>query len=227
MGDVSIIARRLSDQHVQYGWSGNGGYFKTVGLRLLHWYNDPNAVEYLFGLGQLRHLWEPHSETTDFIFRTEPDGTPHWVGTSERSIFSRIAFIVYGYFYDTDHTWYYVKPGPFRIKLPATLVAANLDENGFEFSFLEKVDHRILDELFSERYASCLEHSGYDQEALQKAHDALSREKYPLEDLWDHYIPIFKCFDDWVVVRPDDNGDAIREILLRPKTDVHTETIFW
>jgi len=31
MGDISIIARRLSDRYVQYGWSGNGGYFKTVG----------------------------------------------------------------------------------------------------------------------------------------------------------------------------------------------------
>lgn len=35
MGDISIIARRLKDGHVQYGWSGNGGYFKMVGIRLL------------------------------------------------------------------------------------------------------------------------------------------------------------------------------------------------
>lgn len=33
MGDVSIIARRLPDGHVQYGWSGNGGYFKVVARR--------------------------------------------------------------------------------------------------------------------------------------------------------------------------------------------------
>lgn len=40
MGDVSIIARRLADGYVQYGWSGNGGYFKSVGARLLLWYQD-------------------------------------------------------------------------------------------------------------------------------------------------------------------------------------------
>ena len=34
MGDISIIARRLEDGHVQYGWSGNGGYYKVVGNRL-------------------------------------------------------------------------------------------------------------------------------------------------------------------------------------------------
>lgn len=34
MGDVSIIARRLEDGHVQYGWSGNGGYYKVVILMI-------------------------------------------------------------------------------------------------------------------------------------------------------------------------------------------------
>ena len=50
MGDISIIARRLSDGHVQYGWSGNGGYFRNTGARLLTWYQDPEDVEYLFEL---------------------------------------------------------------------------------------------------------------------------------------------------------------------------------
>lgn len=38
--------------YVQYGWSGNGGYFRVVGLRLLVWYKAPEDVEYLFRLGQ-------------------------------------------------------------------------------------------------------------------------------------------------------------------------------
>ncbi len=62
MGDISIIARRLTDGHVQYGWSGNGGYFRNVGVRLLAWYDDPEMVEYLFGLGQLSELGQPGSE---------------------------------------------------------------------------------------------------------------------------------------------------------------------
>ena len=36
MGDVSIIARRLEDGHVQYGWSGNGGYYKVVEIGRAH-----------------------------------------------------------------------------------------------------------------------------------------------------------------------------------------------
>ena len=46
MGDISVIARRLKDGHVQYDWSGNGGYCANTGLRLLAWYNDPVQVEY-------------------------------------------------------------------------------------------------------------------------------------------------------------------------------------
>ena len=48
MGDASIIARLLANGHVQYGWSGNGGYFSMVGIRLLLWYQEPKNVEYLF-----------------------------------------------------------------------------------------------------------------------------------------------------------------------------------
>ena len=62
MGDISIIARRLEGgKRVQYGWSGNGGYYRSVGAILLDWYDDPQKVEYLFSLGQLRHIGKPGS----------------------------------------------------------------------------------------------------------------------------------------------------------------------
>ena len=48
MGNISIMARRFSDGHVQYGWSGNGGYFSFTGAHLLQWYQNSDAVEYLF-----------------------------------------------------------------------------------------------------------------------------------------------------------------------------------
>ena len=51
MGDISVFGRRLKDGHVQYGWCGNGGYFSSVGSKLLDWYSNPDEVEYLFSLG--------------------------------------------------------------------------------------------------------------------------------------------------------------------------------
>lgn len=228
MGNVSIIARRLSDKYVQYGWSGNGGYFKTVGARLLTWYDSPDMVEYLFGLGQLRHLWKPHSEENESVaIRTVQDGLPHWADSSEQWIFSKIAFVDHGYFYDTDQTWYYVVPGPFRIKMPLTLVMENLDDSDFEFAFLEQADHQVLDEIFSERHADHLEHCGLSREELHRLHETLAGEDDPLYRLREGHKSIFNCFDDWVVIRPDESGRKIGELILRPKTEQHTETIFW
>ena len=117
MGDISIIARRLEDGHVQYGWSGNGGYYKVVGVRLLLWYLEPEDVEYLFGLGQTALIGKRGSEYGGYRWIETHDltGEPFWLDYSERSIFSRIVFIDYGYFYDLDHKWYYIIPGPIRM----------------------------------------------------------------------------------------------------------------
>lgn len=228
MGDVSVIARRLSGQYVQYGWSGNGGYFKTVGARLLEWYDTPDMVEYLFGLGQLRHLWEPHSEDDLSVeIRTMPYGMPHWVSPSERWIFSKIAFIDYGYFYDSDQTWYYVKPGPFRLKLPLALVEENLDDEALEFSFLEKVEHLVLEEIFSGRYTECLRNSGVGAEELRNIRESLLQEDGPLCQLWDRHRSVFQCFDDWILIRSDESGKNVGDIILRAKEDPHKETVFW
>ena len=126
MGDTSIIARRLKNGHVQYGWSGNGGYFKNVGNRLLWWYQSPKDVEYLFSLGETALIGQIGSENGGYgWFDTHsPTGEPFSIGNTEREIFSELAFIDYGYFYDIDHRWYYVIPGPFRIKIPLQLLSA-------------------------------------------------------------------------------------------------------
>lgn len=52
MGDTSAIARRLKDGTVEFGRSGDGGYFRNTGARLLKWYQGPEAVNYLFDLGR-------------------------------------------------------------------------------------------------------------------------------------------------------------------------------
>lgn len=146
MGDTSVMARRLADGHVQYGWSGNGGYFRVVGLRLLVWYKAPEDVEYLFRLGQTSFIGKKGSEKGGFGWMETHSltGEPCWLDQTERMIFSKMAFADYGYFYDTDQKWYYIIPGPFRIKMPLELVYNNLDEDDFEFDFLEEIQDTVL-----------------------------------------------------------------------------------
>lgn len=234
MGDVSIIARRLSDKYIQYGWSGNGGYFRNTGNTLLCCYDDPNSVEYLFGLGQVSSLWEPHSEETGRVFRTRPTGKAHWVGDSERWMFSKIAFIDYGYFYDSDNTWYYVMPGPFRIKMPLALVAQNLsEESGYEFEFLTDVEHMVIDQIVNhwyktdEGFRAYLLKKGYDEARIKELAERLAAEKHPVYRLFDWYKPIFEYFDDWIVVRATEGCREVKEIIMRKKERPHVETVFW
>ena len=59
MGDVSIIARRLSDEYVQYGWCGNGGVFSSRGTRLWEDYNSPEMVEYSKSRLSFQSAWLP------------------------------------------------------------------------------------------------------------------------------------------------------------------------
>lgn len=40
--------------------------------------------------------------------------------------------------------WYYIVPGSFRIKIHTKLIEENLDEAGYEFNFLRKVEDKIL-----------------------------------------------------------------------------------
>ena len=92
MGDTSVMARRLADGHVQYGWSGNGGYFRVVGLRLLVWYKAPEDVEYLFRLGQTSFIGKKGSEKGGFGWMETHSltGEPCWLDQTERMIFSKM-----------------------------------------------------------------------------------------------------------------------------------------
>ena len=232
MGDISIIARRLPDGHVQYGCSGNGGYFKNVGSRLLRWYNNPDKIEYLFSLGGLSILGAPGSENGGYgLFETNRrTGTPHDLGTTERDIFSKIAFIDYGYFYDLDQTWYYVIPGPFRIKLPLQLVKNHLDENDYEFEYLIEIQRNLITYIFQDYLAEVpelqeiLKQNSYNADEILKE---LLCKDYPIYAFYEKYKNLFCYFDDWVLVSTNKECTEITGFKMQKKTETHIETIEW
>ncbi len=228
MGDISIIARRLADGHVQYGWSGNGGYFRSVGLRLLAWYDDPEMVEYLFGLGQLSTLGQPGSGQGGSSVLT---GRPHYLGTTEREIFSRIAFIDYGYFYDTDRRWYYVKPGPFCIKIPLmNIYHATNGGKEREYEYLREIQREIVRYMFGdyaagdEAFAVLLEENQINPGEIIAE---LEKSYIPLYDLYDRYGKVYSYFDDWILAVAEDDDRKIVRYVIKPETEKHIETIKW
>lgn len=234
MGDISIIARRLSDGHVQYGWSGNGGYFSNVGVRLLMWYQEPENVEYLFELGQTCLIGKVGSERGGFRLMEShsPTGEAFWLGNTERQIFSKIAFIDYGYFYDLDCKWYYIIPGPFRVKIPLELIAHHIDdERGSEFNYLFHVQERILNYIFNEYidldsdFKILLDES--DLEAKIVLDTIYQKGQHVLYYLYDEYKTVYEYFDDWIVVKANSDYTEIQEIVIKKKGNKHIETCEW
>lgn len=230
MGDVSIIARRISENSVQYGWSGNGGYYCMTGAMLNTHYQSKERVEYLFHLGQLYSVGMPGSEKGGYsLFQTHGiTGKPHFMGTSETEIFSEIAFVDYGYFYDLDEKWYYVVPGPFRIKIPLELVANNLNSNDYETDFIQDVSKSIIWYILK-GYAAHDEqfHAILDQYDTYMLQSRLLYCDFPIHMLQDEYYPIYNYFDNWVVIQADDEYKNITGIQMHPRSKEHIETIYW
>ena len=227
MGDISIIARRRRDGNgVQYGRCGNGGSYSVVGSRLLAWYKDPEKVEYLFGLGQLKRLGKPYSECGGMpgILTHQRICEPHWLGGSEREIFDRISFAAYGYFYDTDDRWYYVIPGPFRIKIPLEYIARHVnvydEEDDAVCDIRKQVAVYILQDCY-ERDPGLKElvvrAYGQDITIMRKA--VLADADDPLYHLWENYREIYAYFDDWIVVQTTDDMREINGMIVRKRQE--------
>lgn len=195
-------------------------------------------MEYLFELGETARIGKPGSEKGDFDwFEThELRGVPFDLAKSERMIFSQIAFVDYGYFFDSDNTWYYVDPGPFSLKIPLEHIAEHLDENYYEFEYLKKVERRLVSYIFGEYLESNDDFRDYLNETVPpgraslktkvaRIKKAILAEEHPIyEGLYENYERIFDYFDDWVVVVPAKRGVRFK---LRKKSDGHVETINW
>lgn len=221
MGDVSVMARRLPDGRIEYGWSGNGGYFRSVGKMILLYDTDELADD-LFCLGQLSDVGFLHSEhgLLPEYMRNNPIGSPMYHGDSERCMFDRIVCIDYGYFRELDGEWYSVRPGPFCIKMPLHLVKNNLDDRGFEYDFSQEIEAKIMDYMLTnfvadyEDFQICLSDAEITPEHI---HKQLLGSDYPLYALCKHYSNVADFFDDWIAVDCDEDYQDITSIHLRKK----------
>ena len=248
MGEISIIARRLQDGHVQFGWSGDGGSFQHVGRKLLDWYNTPDMVEYLFGLGQLERLVNPLTdEYQHWWYHTEPTGEPHYLGSSEDDIFSQIINVEYAYFYDTDGQWYYIYPGVFCIKVPLEDVSKYLGATGKERErdLFRKLEAQILRTiadgwyLNDEEFSELADRKGFDREQALRLYDKILYTenlssgdgdykywRFPGDFFYDNFW-LLEFLDRWVVVQNAGDGTEPGRMIMRGRRESREETIDW
>ena len=239
MGDISIIARRLSDKYVQYGWSGNGGYPGTVGACLWIHYNTPDMVEYLFGLGQLRSLSSPGSDHSSQFFRTKPTGQSHWVGNGELDIYSKIAFVDHVYLYDSDERWYYIAPIIARIKIPLNIVLNHTNKSGIlnqNFRlYLERAAFKTIQQWYDEnqQFREYASEVGCDHRKITELRQRLEQSETDCSIYGDIGLvaslsKLYRYFYPWAVAKIDGSRERIEKIIFRPQNAiVHLETIEW
>lgn len=189
-------------------------------------------VEYLFGLGQLGLIGAPGSEKGGFSWMKTHDltGKPHYLGTSEDEIFSKIAFVDYGYLYDVDNKWYYIVPHYFNIKMPLQLVENHLDERYYEFDFVQKLGCEILEYILGQYreenldFKNLLEEKGYCASALL---EEFKDKDFILDRFCDKYRTIAGYFDDWIVVEANEDCTEVVGFKLKKCTEEHIETYKW
>lgn len=245
MADISIIARRLPDGRVQYGWSGNGGYCRTVGRTLLTYYNTPEMVEYLFGLGQVSVLARPLNGEYEYneTWHTTPTGKPHYWTDSEQRIYEKL-FVDYAYFYDIDQKWYYIDSGAYNVKIPLETVWGYLERTGerSEGSFIWKIQTRIFAYIAGDLYEQDEEFRTLasqhrfapdqilsDTAKVLAADDVGGTEYRILEKLYSLFRNsewIHNYLDDWVVAIPSEDG-SIERLIVRKREEPRKETIEW
>ena len=248
MGESSIIARRLPDGHVQFGWSGEGGNFQHVGRKLLDWYNTPDMVAYLFSLGQMERLVNPLADGDQYRQRTTvPAGEPYFIGTSENDLFSKVMFVSFAYFFDTDGRWYYIQPGSFRIKVPLREVSEYLELAGkeMEFDLFRKIKAQILRTiadgwyLNDEEFHVLADRNGFDRERALRLYEKIlytgdmsqNDEDYRYWQFPSQYFEenqwLFCFLDRWGVVKAVGDVTAPGEMMMRKRREPRAETIDW
>lgn len=242
MGDIGIIARRLTDGRVQYGWSGNGCCLNSAGVILQLCYDTPEKIESLFSLGQLRLLAYPGSENGTDWFKNTPSGRPHWFGTSERDVFSKIAFIDYTYFYETSEgKWYFLdSESGFVVKVPLKWCVEYMEKylcgkaRYNQGPLLAHIQHIIISSLLHKygedpsftswctgRGIKASDVNGFDtimRNRTQNSSDCRCAMADVIRN--NRYEDMVNYFDPWAVLDPESES-----AILFPKTETHIETI--
>lgn len=219
MGDTSVIARRLKDGTAEFGRSGDGGYFRNTGSRLLRCYQEPEAVDYLFGLGQTMQIGAVGSvhDQKDLENSNPPTGERFLEAVTEQAIFDEFPLVGHVYLYDLDNEWYYVANGSFKIKIPLRFL-----EGKIESKVIDAVSLLICKYMFTEYrdkdnpFSELLD--------LEDCKLGSISARNPIGYLRNNYYTVCDYFDKWVAIRCDSDYKSATGILMRKKTKDHEET---
>ena len=133
--------------------------------------------------------------------------------------------------HDLDHKWYYIIPGPFRIKIPLELIARNADEQNYEFEFRKRVQDKILHYILGDyreidpEFTEFLDKQGY---CVEEILENISKDGLlSVMEFYHKYQKIYDYFDDWILVKTNEEDTEITDIVVKKTSEKHIETCEW
>lgn len=196
----------------------------------------------------MERLVNPLADGDQYRQRTTvPAGEPYFIGTSENDLFSKVMFVSFAYFFDTDGRWYYIQPGSFRIKVPLREVSEYLELAGkeMEFDLFRKIKAQILRTiadgwyLNDEEFHVLADRNGFDRERALRLYEKIlytgdmsqNDEDYRYWQFPSQYFEenqwLFCFLDRWGVVKAVGDGTAPGEMMMRKRREPRAETIDW
>jgi hypothetical protein len=82
----------------------------------------------------------------------------------------------------------------------------------------------ILKDYKNEKFENLVKEKDLDKGEILKR---VIKDDFPVYCFFENYRTLFEFFDDWIVGKADEHQKKIDRFIVREKTDVHTETIFW
>ena len=119
----------------------------------------------------------------------------------------------------------------YKRKIAQTLEEGGLDEDYYEFDYLRKLEDQILRYIFTEYmqknrdFEYYLEQEGCNPETVMT--DIEKDGQLNIWKLYDKYQNIWRYFDDWIVIKTNEDDTEIVGIVVRKREDIHVETCNW
>ena len=103
----------------------------------------------------------------------------------------------------------------------------------YEFHFRDVVEDKVL-RLILDEYANTdvefceyLQRKKYKPEKIIKDITDETKGLLSMRTLYDKFQPVWSYFDDWILIKSNEDDTEIADIIIKKKTEPHIETCNW
>ena len=218
-----VIARKLENGIVQYGYDAYGDGCRKIASELLEKYNTPESVEELFSEKGITALGKTDAESqteysrrNSLSFSGSEDGMLGW-------------FVDSLFFYDSDNVWYFIVAGHdrLRIKIPLEYVLLHPDAVISDSEERKILSERLISHILGAYHYTDPQFALLLSEKFPEGVESIRREvrqaDNPAQWLSYMYPEIIEYFDSPVSAATAKDGTEITGFEIRKKDNKKAE----